>query len=77
MPGKSGVTGVGDGRSVGVEIERVGNDSQMSTLLSKGRHTARLVSIVLSGQDLTSLALEWAPAAAPAAPQRPIDGPPG
>ena len=49
-PGKSGLTSVGDGRSVGVEIERMGNVSQMSTLLSMGRHAAPLVSIVLSGR---------------------------
>lgn len=44
------MTRVEDGSSVGLEIERVGNDSQMSTLLSMERHTALLVSIVLSGK---------------------------
>lgn len=50
MPGKSGVERVVDGCSVGLEIERIGNDSQMSTLLSIERRTALLVSIVLSGK---------------------------
>jgi len=50
MPGKSGVTRVGDGSSVDLEIEHMGIDSQMSTLLSIERHAALLVSIVLSGK---------------------------